>query len=125
MELIFIGTGSGRTSLNRFHSSLLFKDGSQKILVDCGDGISRALLTQNISVNLISDIIITHYHSDHLAGLTSLITQMIIQSRKSELNIFTHIELVDTLNLFMQTNYIFKYIFDFSLNNKLNNWRNK
>ncbi|MCB9257926.1 MAG: hypothetical protein H6612_01130 [Ignavibacteriales bacterium] len=57
MELIFIGTSSGRTSLTKFHSSLLFKINSKNILIDSGDGISKALLNQKISANKITDII--------------------------------------------------------------------
>ncbi len=107
MELIFIGTSSGRTSLNRFHSSLLFHDSKNSILVDTGDGISKALLTQNISVNSISHIILSHYHSDHLAGLPSLLTQMIIEDRTTPIKIYTHQDLKKTLNSFLQFSFIF------------------
>ena len=46
MQLTFIGTGSGRTSIDRFHSSLLFTVNDKNILIDAGDSISRAMLKQ-------------------------------------------------------------------------------
>lgn len=107
MKLTFLGTGSGRTSLNRFHSSLLFKTTEKVRLIDVGDSISRALLNQNISFNTITDIIISHYHSDHAAGLPSLLTQMIIEERRESLKIYTHSELVRSLIAFLQMSNIF------------------
>ena len=107
MELVFVGTGSGRTSLKRYHSSFCFVDNEKVTLIDAGDGISKALLSQNIKFNSISDIILSHYHSDHLAGLPSLLTQMIIDKRASKLKIYTHSLLVNSLITFLNTSYIF------------------
>lgn len=107
MEIIFVGTGSGRTSLKRFHSSFCFSDNNSNILIDVGDGISKALLTQNIAFNSITDIIISHYHSDHFAGLPSLLTQMIIENRKTPLKFYTHKDLIIPLENFLQTSSIF------------------
>lgn len=115
MELIFIGTSSGKTDLNRFHSSLLFKSGSKNILIDAGDSISRALLNQDIAINKITDIIFSHYHSDHLAGLPSLITQMIISKRTESLNFYTHQKLVGPILQFLEISYIFIDKLDFKI----------
>ena len=116
MELIFVGTSSGRTSLNRFHSSFLLKSESENILIDTGDGISKALMNQNIDFNSITDIILSHYHSDHLAGLPSLLTQMIIKNRTVPLNIFTHSKLLVPLNSFLEICYIFLDKTPFNIN---------
>ncbi len=106
MQLKFIGTGSGKTSLKRFHSSILFEN-DKSILIDTGDGISKALLKQNISWNLIDVIIITHFHADHIAGLPSLLTQMIIENRETPLKIFTHKNLVNLLTNFLNASFLF------------------
>jgi len=115
MELIFIGTGSGKTSLTRNHSALLFRDSSSNILIDAGDGISKSLLIHGIEFNKITDIIFSHYHSDHLAGLPSLLTQMIIGNRKKTLNLYTHEDLVNPLKLFIQTSFIFLETLNFKV----------
>lgn len=107
MQLSFIGTGSGRTSINRFHSSLLFSVNNKKVLIDAGDSISRALLKQEIPFNSITDILFTHYHSDHFAGLPSLLTQMIIENRMDPLKIYTHSDLKNSLIRFLQISNIF------------------
>ena len=114
MHLKFIGTGSGKTSLKRFHSSLFFKV-EQNILIDAGDGISKALLKQNISWNSIDIIIITHFHSDHISGLASLLTQMIIEKRNKPLTIYTHSRLTSLLENFLQATFLFIETFPFQL----------
>ncbi|MCP5062778.1 MAG: ribonuclease Z [Ignavibacteriae bacterium] len=115
MKLKFIGTGSGKTSLSRFHSSFLVSTNNKNILIDAGDGISKALLTQNISYNTIDSLILTHYHSDHLAGLPSLLTQMIIEKRTLPFNIYTHKKLVKALECFLHSSFLFPETFDFKV----------
>lgn len=115
MYLKFIGTGSGKTSLSRFHSSFLISTDNKNILVDAGDGISKALLTQGISYNSIDSLILTHYHSDHLAGLPSLLTQMIIDKRTKPFKIYTHKKLVKALKNFLYSSFLFLETFDFNV----------
>lgn len=115
MELQFIGTGSGKTSLKRNHSSILFDTDKSKILIDCGDGISKALLKYNIAFNQIDAIIFTHYHADHFSGISSLITQMKLYERKSELKIFTYKNLIEPLKQFLNSTYLFEEALGFDL----------
>ena len=74
MKIKFVGTSSGKASLNRFHSSLLLSSENYNLLVDAGDGISRALLVNGINFNSINGIIFTHLHPDHFSGLPALIS---------------------------------------------------
>ena len=108
MKIKFIGTGSGITSIKRFHSSLIFSEPKYKLLVDAGDGISKALLSQKISFNSINGIVISHLHPDHFTGLSSLIVQMKISGRKNELKIFIHSSLVKVLGEYLYRSYVFK-----------------
>lgn len=107
LEIRFPGTGSGKTSLTRFHSSLLLSDSDYNLLVDTGDGISRALLQQNIPYNSIGGILISHLHPDHFSGLAGLIVQMKMAERKSKLLIYTHHSLLKTIQNFLKFSYIF------------------
>lgn len=90
LKIKFIGTGSARTSLKRNFTSLLFQTSSENILIDCGEGISKALLQQNIELNSIDKIIISHLHSDHFAGLAGLLTNFKLVGRTKPVKIFTH-----------------------------------
>jgi ribonuclease BN (tRNA processing enzyme) len=106
-ELIFIGTSSGKTSLNRFHSSFLISTSNYNLLIDAGDGISKALLTQQVSYNVIDGILFSHLHPDHYTGLAALIVQMKMIERKKALDIFIKSELVDVIRNFLIQSYLF------------------
>lgn len=116
MKIKFLGTGSGQTSLNRFHSSFLISSSNHNLLVDCGDGISKAILKQNINFNSIDSILISHFHADHFPGLPSLLTQMKLSSRKNDLTIFVHSSEKDFLESFIFHSYLFKERMTFNLN---------
>lgn len=115
MNLQFIGTSSGFTSLNRDHSSILIDTDISNILIDCGDGISKALIKNKISFDKINAIIFTHYHADHFSGIASLISQMKLIKRKKELSIFTHINLVEPLRQLLDACYMFEDTLGFDL----------
>lgn len=116
MKINFIGTGSGKTSLKRFHSALLISSDNHNLLVDCGDGISRALLQQKIDFNSINSILISHLHADHYTGLASLITQMKLLKRKDDLIIYIHPSLINYLKDFLLHSYLFRERLNFNLN---------
>jgi len=107
MKIKFIGTGSGRTNLERYHSSILIQTENQNLLVDTGDGISRALLAGKVEFNLINSVLLSHYHPDHFGGIASLITQMYLSGRKEKLIIFTHSKLLDALTMYLNYSYLF------------------
>ncbi len=116
VNLIFIGTGSGKTSLSRFHASILISTSNTNLLVDAGDGISKALLMQDIQYNSIEGIFFTHLHSDHYTGLPSLITQMKMNERRKDLNIFADPGLMQVLKGMLFNSYLFDDRLGFRIN---------
>ncbi len=104
----FIGTGSGKTSLKRFHSSFLIYNKGYILLVDAGDGISRAILYHKIPFSSINGILITHLHPDHFSGLASLIIQMKLTRRKNNLQIFVHKNIKHFIQDYLSHSYLFK-----------------
>lgn len=106
-ELIFIGTSSGKTSVNRFHSSFLILTSNYNLLIDAGDGISKALLTQQVSYDVIDGILFSHLHPDHYTGLATLIVQMKMIERKKTLDVFINSELADVIRNFLIQSYLF------------------
>lgn len=116
MHITFIGTGSGKTSLNRFHSSFIIESEDHSLLVDAGDGVSRALLNQHINFHSINSVLITHFHSDHIAGITSLINQMYLRNRENSLTIYVHQNMLKLFLTIINAGYIFPEKLKFDLN---------
>lgn len=119
MKIRFIGTGSGKTSLQRFHSSIFFSSDKYNLLVDTGDGISKALLWHNINLHLINGILITHLHPDHFSGLGALIVQMKLINRTNELDIYMHQSLAEVVKRYIYNSYLFGERMDFEINYKV------
>ncbi len=115
MQLLFIGTGSGKVSSKRYFSSFILQAHGYNLLIDCGDGISKALLAQNVSYDTIDGILITHLHPDHYSGLASLIVQMKLYHRKNELTIFINENLQNYIEEFLRHSYLFEEKLDFKL----------
>lgn len=68
-------------------SSLLCLNG-QKIIIDCGLGVSRGLIDQNMQLRDIKLIFITHMHSDHYLELGPLLHTAWTAGLKSEVIIY-------------------------------------
>ena len=115
MEVVFVGTGSGKTQLKRFHTSLLIKSENHNLLFDTGDGISKALLTANLDVNLIDSIYITHTHADHFSGIASLLTQMKMAKRTKPICLYIHNSFVSFVRNFLYHSFLFPETFNFEM----------
>jgi ribonuclease Z len=113
--LTFVGTGSAKTNLNRFHTSFILSNSNDEILVDCGDGISRKLIELKLNPNKIKNILITHFHPDHFSGIAALLVNMKLYNRKTPLNIFIHQDMFDFIKYFFTQSYLFFERFNFQV----------
>ena len=86
-ELIILGSANALPDLNHDTSHLLIVDEDRRVLVDCSGSPVQRLQEANVQLDRITDIIITHYHPDHVAGLPMLLMNMWLQGRENELNI--------------------------------------
>ncbi len=71
MKLLFLGSGSAFTvGGDNYHSNmLLMTENDDKLLIDCGSDIRFSLFEEGFSHRDITDIYISHLHSDHVGGL--------------------------------------------------------
>lgn len=83
MKLKTIGTG-GVSAKDRSSCSLI----DDRILIDCGNGILKTLLEQNVDISKIDTLLITHLHGDHFLDIPFLIMHRNFVSAKNELNIY-------------------------------------
>jgi ribonuclease BN (tRNA processing enzyme) len=73
MKIIILGTGTSVPSLNRSSSAYLVITEEQKMLVDIGPSVVRRLLEYGYPVNDIDLIMLTHFHVDHTADLSTFL----------------------------------------------------
>jgi ribonuclease Z len=72
IEVTFLGTAASIPSVERGLSSLLVRQGGQRLLVDCGEGTQRQLIRSGIGFRRLDRVLLTHGHLDHLLGLGGL-----------------------------------------------------
>jgi len=86
-KLIFLGTASAVAYQGHENSFLVLKGEKSAILVDCSSRPVIRLKDAGIDHDDLSDLIITHFHPDHVSGLATLIMDMWILGREKEFHI--------------------------------------
>ncbi len=72
-KLVFLGTASAVAYEGHENSFLVLKGEESSILIDCAARRLMRLKEAGIDYNDLSDLIITHFHPDHVSGLAKLI----------------------------------------------------
>ena len=88
MDILFLGTSAAVPSRDRSTSCIALRDGSNVVLMDCGEGSQRQLMISPFSFMRIGTILITHLHGDHVFGLPGLIQTMGLSGRIESLRIY-------------------------------------
>lgn len=88
IDLCLLGTGGTVPLPYRWLTSLLVKWNGHELLVDCGEGTQIALNAQSLSCRHIDTILLTHYHTDHTAGLPGLLLSMAKAERTEPVTIY-------------------------------------
>lgn len=74
INLTLLGSGGGMPMPNRHLSSMVINYQGRQILMDCGEGSQVAMRRIHNGFKSIDIICITHYHGDHIFGLSGLLS---------------------------------------------------
>ncbi|MBW2966679.1 MBL fold metallo-hydrolase, partial [Candidatus Woesearchaeota archaeon] len=88
MQIVFLGTSSAKPTKERNHSSIFISYGSEGILMDCGEGTQRQLTIAGIKPLKITKVLISHWHGDHVLGLSGLIQTLGLMGYDKTLRIY-------------------------------------
>ncbi|MFO7557979.1 MAG: MBL fold metallo-hydrolase [Desulfobacterales bacterium] len=69
------GTGSPMADINRTGPCIAVVAGKHLYIVDVGDGSTRNITLMGFQTGKIEAVLLTHFHSDHIAGLGELMLQ--------------------------------------------------
>lgn len=87
LTVTFLGTGAAIPSLDRNVASLALAREGETLLFDCGEGTQRQMMRYGVSFSM-RDIFFTHFHADHLLGLTGLVRTLGLQDRTDPLRLY-------------------------------------
>lgn len=83
----FLGSGDAFGSGGRFQTCILVESGGTRFLIDCGASSLVAMKARGVNPATVSDVLISHLHGDHFAGLPFLILDAQVSKRTERLRI--------------------------------------
>jgi ribonuclease Z len=81
-ELVIMGSANAIPTRERDNTYLTLHSSEKHILIDCGSNAWVRLMNSGITPEQLTDIIITHFHPDHVSGLPLLLMDLWLQGRK-------------------------------------------
>jgi ribonuclease Z len=86
LSIFFAGTGGSVPTQRRGLPAVLVRRGGDRILFDCGEGTQRQLV-RSVGLADLSDIFLTHFHTDHWLGLPGMLSTFNLRGRDQPLTI--------------------------------------
>ena len=83
MKITLLGTGSPIPNPDRAGAATLLESGSQRLLVDAGRGVVMRMSGAGVLPVMLTGVVITHLHSDHITDLNDVVTTHWIMSAKA------------------------------------------
>jgi ribonuclease Z len=87
LTVTLLGTSAAVPSVDRNVSALAVQREGETILFDCGEGTQRQMMRYGVSFAF-QEIFFTHYHADHLLGVTGLLRTLGLQDRSAPVRLY-------------------------------------
>ena len=85
LDVYLLGSGGHKLLPSRHLTSLYMKSFGSALLIDCGEATDIAIYKNDLPINQIDVICITHMHADHTIGLSGILAEMQDLNRKRPL----------------------------------------
>jgi ribonuclease Z len=87
LSVTFLGTAAAMPTLDRNVSGLALVRDGETLLLDCGEGTQRQMMKYGVGFTF-REIWFSHYHADHLLGVTGLLRTMGLQDRSAPVTLY-------------------------------------
>lgn len=87
LSLTFLGTAASIPTVDRNVAGLALHREGETILFDCGEGNQRQMMRYGVGFAF-REIFFTHYHADHMLGVTGLLRTMGLQDRSTPVTLY-------------------------------------
>jgi ribonuclease Z len=87
LTVTLLGTGAAVPSVDRNVAALAVQREGETILFDCGEGTQRQMMRYGVSFTF-REIFFTHFHADHMLGVTGLLRTMGLQDRATPVTLY-------------------------------------
>jgi ribonuclease Z len=87
LSIFFAGTAGSVPTARRGLPATLLRRGSDKLLIDCGEGTQRQLV-RSVGLPDITEVFLTHLHVDHWLGLPGMLKSFDLRDRTTPLTVY-------------------------------------
>jgi ribonuclease Z len=101
-ELIILGSAHAIPDTNHENTHMVLVGEQHRVLIDCSGSPIVRLQKAGVDPNSLTDLILTHFHPDHVSGVPSLLMSMWLLGRKTPLDIYGLPHTLDRIEQTMQ-----------------------
>ncbi len=101
IDVCLLGSGGVMPLPNRALTALFVRYNGKAILIDCGEGTQIELRRNKLKYSQIDTILLTHFHGDHVCGMTGLLLSFGLDGRTAPLKIYGPRGLKEIVNSFL------------------------
>jgi ribonuclease Z len=87
VKLVFLGTSNAISSEDHENTHMVLLGENRSVLIDCPNSPFLRFRKAGVDFNRLSDLILTHFHPDHVSGVPQLLMNMWLMGRRLSLNI--------------------------------------
>ena len=87
LSATFLGTGASCPTVDRNVAGLAVQREGETILFDCGEGTQRQMMRYGVGFSF-TEVFFTHFHADHMLGITGLLRTMGLQDRTAPVTLY-------------------------------------
>ena len=100
-KIIVLGSSNAIPHKDHENTHLVIVGEERAMLVDCSGNPILRLEQAGVDFNAITDLVVTHFHPDHVSGVPSLLMDMWLMGRKRPINIYGLHHTLDRLEALM------------------------
>lgn len=110
-----LGIGEGWPCADRRHSAFLYQFGSERVLIDCGEGTTGSYAALGLGPDYLDRIILSHQHSDHVGGLSLFIQGLWLEKRRRPLTLHAPHAAIPALQAWFKATLLFTDLIGFPI----------
>jgi ribonuclease Z len=100
-KLIFLGTSNAISDENHENTHMVVVGENRTVLIDCPNSPFQRFQKANVDINTLGDVILTHFHPDHVSGVPQLLMNMWLMGRLQPLRIYGLRHTIDRIESLM------------------------
>lgn len=87
-KLIILGSSNAVASLENENTHMVLAGKERTVMVDCANNPIHRLEQAGVSYHDLTDIVLTHFHPDHVSGVPLLLMDMWLRGRRKPIHIY-------------------------------------